>query len=186
MHEQELIRGEDSIRQVIQEWRQHLIINWRSEPMRLTTATPHAQPPFHRVEFQDGHTGWLGYLGFDERYPRSWGCNRVRFEDGYQPPEKLAVGIPDAYPDAHKLPAIGRFQAVISAIYDPVLLLFYHLAELSIYGLAKGEPITAREIVDRSEQAFQRREQDEYGNNWISLSGNWYPAEILTIARERL
>ncbi len=182
MREQELIRGENAIRQAIQEWRRFLIENWRNEPMRLARATPHAQPPFHLVEFQSGHTGLLGYLGNDVRYPLYWGCNRVMFQDDYEPPEKLAIGISDAFPDAHKLPAIGRFQAVIPAIYDPVLLLFYHLAD----DLTKGEPITARAIVDRSEQRFQKMAQDDQGNFWVSIAGNWYPAELLTIARARL
>jgi hypothetical protein len=184
MHKEELIRGEDAIRQAIQNWRRFLIDNWRNEPLRLARATPHAQPPFHFVEFQDGHAGWLYYAGFDARYPLYWGCNLVSFQNGYEPPEKLAIGIPDAYPDAHKLPAIGRFQAVIPAIYDPILLLFYHLADSSLYRLAKGEPITAREIVERSEQAFQTREQDDQGHNWVSVGVYWYPAELLTIARE--
>jgi len=186
MREQELIRGEDAIRQVIHEWRQHLITNWRSEPMRLTRAIPSHGIYGHLVTFQDGHTGWLQYWGNDVRYPFYWGCNLVGFEDGYKPPEKQAIGLSDAYPDVHKLPAIGRFQAVIPAIYDPVLLLFYHLAESSLYGFARGEPVSAREIVERSEQAFDKREQDDYGNNWIRVSGYWYPAELLTIARERL
>jgi hypothetical protein len=186
MHKEEFIRGENAIRQAIQDWRRFVTEQWRSEPLRLARATPHAQPPFHRVEFQNGHTGWLGYMGNDARYPLYWGCNLVSFQNGYQPPEKLAIGIPDAYPDAHKLPAIGRFQAVIPAIYDPILLLFYHLADSSLYRLAKGAPITAREIVERSEQAFQTREQDDYGNDWIRVAGHWYPAELLTIARERV
>ena len=185
MREQELIRGEDAIRQVIHEWRQHLITNWRDEPLRLTTAIPESSFPRHQVELS-GHTGRLYYAGFDARYPLYWGCNLVGFEDGYKPPGKLAIGLSDAYPDAHKRPAIGRFQAMLPAIYDPILLLFYHLAGSSLYGLVKGEPITAREIVERSEQAFNKREQDDYGNNWIRVSGYWYPAELLTIARERL
>jgi hypothetical protein len=89
---EEFIRGEDAIRQAIQHWRQHLITHWRNEPLRLTQATPHAQPPFHRVEFQNGHAGWLGYMGNDARYPRYCGCNLVEFIDGYQPPQKLIVG----------------------------------------------------------------------------------------------
>ena len=210
MREQELIRGEDAIRQVIHEWRQHLITNWRDEPLRLTTAIPESSFRFlagasqrhlcrlrlttaipessfpgHQVELS-GHTGRLYYAGFDARYPLYWGCNLVGFEDGYKPPGKLAIGLSDAYPNAHELPAIGCFQAMLPAIYDPILLLFYHLAGSSLYGLVKGEPITAHEIVERSEQAFNKREQDDYGNNWIRVSGYWYPAELLTIARERL
>mgnify|MGYP000308095261 CR=1 FL=1 len=80
--------------------------------------------------------------------------------------------------------AITRIQLTLDVIYDPVLLLFYHLARG--IGRAKGEPITAREIVERSEQHFQYTAQDEQGNLWVSISGNWYPAELLTIARERL
>jgi hypothetical protein len=182
---EEIIRGEDAIRQAIQHWRQHLITHWRNEPLRLTQATPNAQPPFHRVEFQNGHAGWLGYMGNDARYPLYWGCNLVRFQD-YEPPEILAIGIDKVFPDWHQLPAIGRFRAVLPAIYDPVLLLFYHLADSSLYGLAQGEPITAHEIVKRSEQVFQERKQDNYGNDWVSVGGFWYPAELLTIARERL
>ena len=186
MQEQERIHGEDAIRQAIQHWRQHLITHWRNEPLRLTQANPNAQPPFHRVEFQNGHTGWLGYMGNDARYPLYWGCNLVGFEDGYKPPEKLALGLSHASPDAHKLPSIGRYQALLPVIYDPILLLFYHLAESSLYGLAKDEPISAREIVERSERAFQNTTQDEHGNLWIRIAGYWYPAELLTIARERL
>jgi hypothetical protein len=182
---EEFIRGEDAIRQAIQSWRQHLITHWRNEPLRLTQTTPHAQPPFHLAEFQDGHAGWLGYMGNDARYPLYWGCNLVRFQD-YEPPEILAIGIDKVFPDWHQLPAIGRFRAVLPAIYDPVLLLFYHLADSSLYGLAQGEPITAHEIVKRSEQVFQERKQDNYGNDWVSVGGFWYPAELLTIARERL
>jgi hypothetical protein len=182
---EEFIRGEDAIRQAIQSWRQHLITHWRNEPLRLTQATPNAQPPFHRVEFQNGHAGWLGYLGNDARYPLYWGCNLVRFQN-YEPPEILAIGIDKVFPDWHQLPAIGRFRAVLPAIYDPVLLLFYHLADSSLYGLAQGEPITAHEIVKRSGQVFQKRKQDNYGNDWVSVGGFWYPAELLTIARERL
>ena len=182
MHKEEIIRGQEPIREAIEEWRRFLIEQWRNEPLRLTQATPNAQPPFHRVEFQNGHAGWLYYAGFDARYPLYWGCNLVHFQDGYEPPEKLAIGIPDAFPDAHELPAIGRFQAVIPAIYDPVLLLFYHLAD----DLTKGEPITARAIVDLSEQRFQKTAQDNQENFWVSIAGNWYPAELLTIARERL
>jgi hypothetical protein len=92
-----------------------------------------------------------------------------------KPPEKLAIGLSDAFPDAHELPAIGRFQAMLPAIYDPILLLFYHLADSSLYGLVKGEPITAREIVERSEQAFNKREQDDYGNNWIVYQATGIP-----------
>jgi hypothetical protein len=182
----EIIRGEEAIREAIQAWRRFLIENWRSEPLRLTTAIPWGKPPFHLVEFQGEHTGWLGYLSNDVRYPLFWGCNLVRFQDGYEPPEKLAIGIVAAHPDWHELHDIQRFQLTSTFIFDPVLLLFYHLADSSLYGPAQGEPITAHEIVKRSEQVFQKRKQDNYGNDWVSVRGYWYPAELLTIARERL
>jgi hypothetical protein len=162
----EIIRGEEAIREAIQAWRRFLIENWRSEPLRLTTAIPRGKPPFHLVEFQGGHTGWLGYMGTDIRYPLYCGCNLVFFTDGYKPPQKLFVGIPDFSPGELKsLPAIVRIQATLAAIYDPLTLLFYCIADSSRYGFARGESITAREIVERSEQAFQQRERDDYGND---------------------
>jgi hypothetical protein len=181
----EIIRGEEAIREAIQAWRRFLIENWRSEPLRLTTAIPRGKPPFHLVEFQGEHTGWLGYLSNDVRYPLFWGCNLVRFQD-YEPPEKLAIGIVAAHPDWHELHDIQRFQLTSTFIFDPVLLLFYHLAEATFPDLAKDKPITAREIVERCEQVFQKRKQDVNGNIWVSITGSWYPAELLTIARERL
>jgi hypothetical protein len=187
VREVEIIYGEEAIREAIQAWRRFLIENWRSEPLRLATAIPRGQPPFHIVTFQDGHTGTLGYLGNDVRYPLFWGCNLVRFQDGYEPPEKLAIGIDDAHPKAHEFrPAITRKQLIYKFIYDPVLLLFYHLADPPFYDVAEGKPITAREIVERSEQVFQGGEKDADGNSWVVVSVYWYPAELLTIARERL
>jgi len=125
----------------------------------------------------------LGYLGNDIRYPLYWGCNLVHFQDGYEPPEKLAIGIPEASANSHKfLPAIGRFQAVLPAIYDPILLLFYRIADV----LLEKHPVSASEIVERSEQVFQKREQDDYGHIWVIMGGYSYPAELFTIARERL
>jgi hypothetical protein len=185
---EEIIRGEDAIRQAIQHWRQHLITHWRNEPLRLTQATPNAQPPFHLVEFQNGHRGWLGYLGNDARYPRYCGCNLVEFIDGYQPPQKPIVGLVDIHPlNALKQPAIIRIQLTLDAIYDPVLLLFYHLAQYSLSRL-KPEP-NARRIRNRRTQrtSSSRRTADHY---WKSLGS---PVRrllshriLLTIARERL
>ena len=188
MQEQERIHGEDAIRQAIQHWRQHLITHWRNEPLRLTQATPNAQPPFHRVEFQNGHTGWLYYAGFDARYPRYCGCNLVNFTDGYQPPQKLIVGLVDIHPlNALKQPAITRIQLTLDAIYDPVLLLFYHLAQYSLSRLQSGQTLSAPEIVERSEQLFLHDTPDPIlQNSWVRLFGGFYPTELFTIARERL
>jgi hypothetical protein len=183
---EEIIRGEEAIREAIQAWRRFLIENWRSEPLRLTTAIPWGKLPFHLVEFQGGRTGWLGYLDNDLRYPLYWGCNVVHFPDGYKPPEKLAIGIVKAYPDWQSLDHIYHYHLKSYFIFDPVLLLFYCLAEATFPDLAKDKPITAREIVERCEQVFQNRKQDVNGNIWVSITGSWYPAELLTVARERL
>jgi len=185
---EEIIRGEDAIRQAIQNWRQHLITHWRNEPLRLTQATPHAQPPFHLAEFQNGHAGWLGYMGNDARYPRYCGCNLVKFIDGYEPPQKPIVGLVDIHPlNALKQPAIIRIQLTLDAIYDPVLLLFYHLAQYSLSRLEPKQTLSAREIVERCEQLFLHDTPEPLlQNNWVALFGAFYPTEIFTIARERL
>gem|GEM_PF-1612649 len=188
VREEEILRGEEAIREAIQAWRRFLIENWRSEPLRLTTAIPYADPPFHLVEFQGGHRGWLGYLGNDARYPRYCGCNLVEFIDGYQPPQKPIVGLVDIHPlNALKQPAIIRIQLTLDAIYDPVLLLFYHLAQYSLSRLEPEQTLSAPEIVERCEQLFLHDTPEPLlQNNWVALFGGFYPKEIFTIARERL
>ena len=108
--------------------------------------------------------------------------------DGYQPPQKPIVGLVDIHPlNALKEPAITRIQLTLDAIYDPVLLLFYHLARHSLSRLEPKQTLSAREIVERSEQLFLHDTPDPIlQNNWVLLFGGFYPTELLTIARERL
>jgi hypothetical protein len=192
MHTETIIRGEEAIREAIQEWRRFLIKSWREEPLRMVQAIPYdVNNFFHTIHFHNGWVGRLGYMGHEARYPMHWGCNLVSFrpnENEWQVPDRLAIGLYDFDPvEVGALPAIGRIEDTIPAIYDPVLLLLWHLTEYSCDSVAKGQPLSAAEVVERSEQLFiHETPAGALESGWVRLRGGWYPVEVFTIARERI
>ena len=190
MHTETIIRGEEAIREAIQEWRRFLIEQWREEPLRMVQAIPYdVNNFFHTIHFHNGWIGDLGYMGHDARYPMHWGCHTIVFpHKEWEVPYRRAIGLYDFDPvDVGALPAIGRIEDTIPAIYDPVLLLLWHLAQHSRSGLAKKQPISAAEVVERSEQFFlHETPADALESVWVRLYGGWYPVELFAIARERI
>jgi len=191
MHKEEIIRGQEPIREAIEEWRRFLIEQWRDEPLRLTQVTPYGASPQHIVEFQGGRRAWFGYLDHGMRYPLYWGCNLVAFMDRTEVPEKRAIGLYDFDPrEVEKLRTIYRITDTLPAIYDPVLLLFWHLVDSDHINIPReqpAQPVSTLEIVTRSEALFlPRTPQDALEIGWIRLNRGWYPIEVLTLARERI
>ena len=180
---EEIIRGEDAIRQAIQNWRQHLITHWRNEPLRLAIAmhNPHPIYPAYTITLNNNINATLRYIDHSARV-LPWGCNILSLDD--KDPDLIApktvLGIEPNYgPDTPKLTSIILIQAHLPVLYDPITLLFALLVYKAEYSLT--QPITASEIVQRAETIAKYPDK-----HWLQLGDCYYPVELLQIASDRL
>jgi len=179
----ERIQGEQAIRQAIQKWRQHLITHWRNEPLRMVHGTP-IQELYTIYEFHfEG--GWVGVLSSlnNMRYLSS-GCVVLAFVDTEDPlqPQPVLRFEPNYDPYARENDTLLLYHETFKVCYDPIALLYNLLIRrASLVPEIKKRSLTATEILELSKQYI------EYGpDGWIRIDQNFFPAELLTIAQERL
>ena len=176
----ELITGKTAIRNAVEQWRRFVIERWRAEPLVMTHATPQPHPiyPSYAVAFKGGWVGTLIYIDHSARV-LPWGSNMLSFAGDNPTQPQPVFGIEPNYgPHTARLSSVLCSEAELPVVYDPLTLLL----ALLIYraGVSLERPISAAEVLEQSQSYIQRVD-----DQWIRF-GDYFPAELLTLASERV